>query len=99
MSRWWRKIQQVLPKKSSLKKTASENVSFVQKKYGGVAKDKVDDMKKSMTNWSSKGLKARARERAQEATSRLGKRVVENARALPSKAVEVGCVYLRWDAS
>lgn len=99
MSRWWHKVQQALPKPSSLKKTASENVSFVQKKYGGVAKDKVDDLKKKgMAMHNGKQLTALAREWAQEATSRLGKRVADNARALPSKAAEVSCLELSYGA-
>lgn len=92
MSRWWRKVQEALPKASTLKKTASGNVSFVQKKYGDVAKDKVDDLKKGMTVRNGRKLTALARERAEEAASRLGKRAADNARALPSKAAEVNCL-------
>lgn len=95
MSKWWGKVQKALPKLSSLKKTASKNVSFVQKEYGGVTKDKVDEIKKSMTPQKGKDLKTRARERAEDSTSRLGKQVAENARALPLKAAEVGHLEMR----
>lgn len=70
MSKWWRKVQEVLPKPSSLKKTASKNVSFMQK---------YDIGKRSAQ------LRQQARERAEEAASRLA----GSARVLPSKAAEV----------
>lgn len=78
MSKLWRKVMESLPKPSSLKKTASKNVSFVQNKYG-------DDLSKRARNLSAE-LGKQARERAEEAASRLAGR----ARALPSKAAEVG---------
>lgn len=77
MSKWWRKVQASLPKPSSLKKTASQNVSFVKKRYS-------EDMSKRARNLSAE-LGRQARERAEEAASRLAGR----ARALPSKAAEV----------
>lgn len=77
MSKWWRKVQASLPKPSSLKKTASENVSFAKKTYS-------EDMSKRARNLSAE-LGKQARERAEEAASRLAGR----AKALPSKAAEV----------
>lgn len=85
MSKWWRKVQESLPKPSSLKKTASKNVSFVQKKYGdGVGSKRARSMPDSVRAMSAE-LGKLARERAEEAASRLAKR----AKALPSKAAEV----------
>lgn len=79
MSKWWRKVQEALPKPSSLKKTARKNVSFVQK-YG----ERANNVPESVRVKSAQ-LRKQARERAEEAASRLA----GSARALPSKAAEV----------
>lgn len=48
---WWRRVQQAFVKPSSLgslKKNASQNLSFLRKKYGELAKDKGEDLKKTL---------------------------------------------------
>ena len=80
MSKWWRKVHEFLPRASSLKKTASKNVSFVQKSYS----DDINKMAKRMPE-SVRALRAELGKRAEEAASRMAGR----AKALPSKAAEV----------
>lgn len=61
---WWRRVQQAFVKPSSpssLKKNASENLSFLQKKYGDLAKDKGEDLRKSLkTSVSDYGKQAKS---------------------------------------
>ncbi|CAM9478289.1 unnamed protein product [Ectocarpus sp. 6 AP-2014] len=91
MSHWWRKIQQTLPKPSSLKKTARGNLSFLEKKYGEVAAGKdAKDVRNAVRNTVKKSAShgKSARDRAEDATSRVGKQFLESARSIPSKAAE-----------
>ncbi|CAN0128621.1 unnamed protein product, partial [Ectocarpus fasciculatus] len=92
MSHWWRKIQRALPKPSSLKKTARGNLSFLEKKYGEVAAGKdAKDVRNAVGNTVKKSASygKSARDLAEDATSRMGRKVVESARSIPSKAAEV----------
>lgn len=101
MSRWWRKVQEAIPKSRTLKKTASSNASFLEKKYSESSIRKTlersaSDLGKRAKNVPeslrirSAEIGKQARERAEDTTSRVGKRVAESAKALPSKATEVG---------
>lgn len=60
---WWRRVQQAFVKPSStssLKKNVSENLSFLQKKYGDLAKDKGEDLRKTLkTSVSDYGKRAK----------------------------------------
>lgn len=58
---WWRRVQQAFVRPSSLKKNASENLSFLHKKYGNLAKDKGEDLRKTVkTSVSDYGKKAKS---------------------------------------
>lgn len=60
---WWRRVQQAFVKPSStssLKKNVSENLSFLQKKYRDLAKDKGEDLRKTLkTSVSDYGKRAK----------------------------------------
>lgn len=92
MSKWWRKVQQALPKPSSVKKTAGRNASFVQKYVDGDARKSLQEAASRYGRRAQDSVRLRGeelgkqvRERAAEATSSL----TESAKALPSKAAEV----------
>lgn len=85
MSKWWRKVQESLPKPSSIAKNARKNASFVQKKYGEDVSKRGRSILPESVRVRSAELGRQARERAEEAASRLAGR----AKALPSKAAEV----------
>lgn len=91
MSHWWRKIQQALPKPSSLKRTARGNLLFLEKMYGEVTAGHAKDVRNAVRNTVKKSASygKSARDRAEDATSRVGKQFVESARSIPSKAAEV----------
>ena len=83
---WWQRVRQAFVKPSSassLKKNASENLSFLQKKYGDLAKDKGEDLRKTLTKSVSDYGK-----RAKDAPQRLKVRSAELGRQARARAEE-----------
>eukprot|EP00904_Undaria_pinnatifida_P014245 jgi/Undpi1/9951/HiC_scaffold_28.g12405.m1 len=83
---WWQRVRQAFVKPSSassLKKNASENLSFLQKKYGDLAKDKGEDLRKTLTKSVSDYGK-----RAKDAPQRLKVRSAVLGRQARARAEE-----------
>lgn len=84
---WWRRVQQAFKNPSSMKKTASQNVSFVQKKYSDATKDKRTEELKSLLKKSASDYGKRARDvpaSLRQRSEELGKQAQERAGELAS---------------
>lgn len=91
---FWRKVQLAIRDPSSVTKATSQNASFLQKKYGDLAKDKSQDLRKSFHKSVSdygeraKNVPGDLRKRSEQLGKQARERAEETTSSLSKQAAE-----------